>query len=78
MKIIRGVALQPRSLFTVKSLIDFQICHAHEIKIVKTEITKIGNQTKVWMLNVNLGQILQMTMTQSEEILKNSKTRPLG
>ena len=33
MKIVRGVTLRPpQSLFTVKSLINFQICYPHKIE----------------------------------------------
>ena len=33
--------IYPWSLFRVKSVIDFQIYHPHEIKIANTKITKI-------------------------------------
>ena len=55
MKIVRGVTLHPHSLSTVKSLINFQICYPHKIKIADTKIIKICNQTKIKVLNVNLG-----------------------
>ena len=40
-KIVRGETLHPQSFFTVKSLINFQICYPHEIKMANTKIMKI-------------------------------------
>ena len=55
MKIVWGVTLHPQSLFTVKSLINFQICYPHRIKIANRKIMKICSQTKIRVLNVNKG-----------------------
>ena len=52
-KVVRGLNLHPWSLFTVESLINFQVFYAHKIEIAK--ITKICSLTKIWVLNVNLG-----------------------
>ena len=50
-----GCNFTPQSLFTVKSLINFQICCPHKIKFANTNIMKICNQIKVSVLNVNMG-----------------------
>ena len=56
MKIDRGVTLYPQSLFTVKSLINFQICYPHRVKIANTTILKIcSGETKIRVQNANLG-----------------------
>ena len=55
MKIVRGVTLHPQSLFTVKSLINFQICYPYKIKFAKTKIMKICFETKIRVLNLNMG-----------------------
>ena len=55
MKIVGGGTLHLKSLFTVKSLLNFQMYHPHEIKIAKSKITKICSETKIWVLKVNLG-----------------------
>ena len=44
----------PHSLFTVKSLINFQICYHQTIKITNIKIMKICRKTKIRVLNVNL------------------------
>ena len=51
----RGATLHPQSLFTVKALINFQVCYPHEIKFVNAKITKIFRWTKIRVLNVNMG-----------------------
>ena len=76
MKIDRGVTLHPHLLFTVKSLINFQICYLRKTKIANTKIMKICSQTKVRLLNANI-ESQNFHMTQTEEILKNCKTGPL-
>ena len=55
MKITQGVTLHPQSLFMVKSFINIQIHYPHRIKISNTKIMKISSETKIWVLNVNLG-----------------------
>ena len=42
MKVIWDVTLHSQSLFTVKSLINFQICFGHRIKIADTKIGKFA------------------------------------
>ena len=54
-QIVRGVTLHPQLFFTVKSLINFQICYANEIKTANHKIMKICNKTRIRVLNVNLG-----------------------
>ena len=55
MKIVQGVTLHPQSLFTVKSVINFQICYLRKIEMAITEMVKNCNSTKIGVLNVNLG-----------------------
>ena len=55
MKIFGGVTLHPQSLFTVKSLINFQICFPRKIKFANTKIMKICKKTKIRVLNVSIG-----------------------
>ena len=57
MKIVRGVTLDPQSLFTVKALINFQISYPHIIKLVNTKVMKISYKTKIRtvLLNVKMG-----------------------
>ena len=38
----------------VKSLINYQLCFRHKIKIANTKITKLCSETKMLALNVNL------------------------
>ena len=42
-KIVRGATLHPQSLFTVKSLINVQICDPRGIEIVNTKVLKNCN-----------------------------------
>ena len=56
LRIYKGfVTLHRWSFFSVKSLVNFQICLPHIFEIANTEITNIRNWTKSWVLNVNLG-----------------------
>ena len=57
MKIVGGggVTLHPQSSFTVKFLIHFQIRCPHKVKITNTKFIKICNQTKIEVMNANLG-----------------------
>ena len=79
LKIYKGFDREKRSwynftpsLSTVKSLINSPICYAHKIEIVNAKITKI------WVMNVNLGSEISYDASKAEEILTNSKTRPLS
>ena len=65
MKIVRGVTLHPQSLFTLKSLKNFQIGFRHKIKMANTKIVKLCNLTKIWVQNVNL----RSEMERSKETL---------
>ena len=77
-KLVRGVSIHHQSLFSlfpVKSLISFQICYPLKIKFANTKIVEIFSQTKVRVLNINLGS--EISNDASLGILKISKTRPL-
>ena len=62
MKIVWGVTLCHQSLFKVKSLINFQIFYPHKIEITKTTLMKICSETKIRVLNVNLGSEISYGM----------------